>query len=163
VKDQTRAAAAALLPVARKLDRRPALASFLRGEWLGHPLHPVLTDLPIGFWTSAWALDFLPGNRDAARRLIGLGVLSAVPTAMAGAADWSKADRARDATTVAHIAANSTATVLFALSWWQRRRGHHFRGVLTTQLAAGAATVGGYLGGDLVFGTPPPPPAASGE
>lgn len=34
----------------------PASAA-LRGGRLGHPLYPALTDLPIGFWTSAWVLD----------------------------------------------------------------------------------------------------------
>jgi uncharacterized membrane protein len=158
IDDATRAAAATLLPIARRIDQRPGLASFLRGEWIGHPLHPVLTDLPIGFWTSAWVLDFVPGQRDAARKLIGLGVLSAVPTALAGAADWTQADRRRDRLTVLHIAANSTATMLYAFSWWQRRRGRHLRGVATAQIAAAAATVGGYLGGELAFGASPPEP-----
>ena len=145
----------ALLDVARTIDKSPKLASLLRGEWLGHPLHPVLTDLPIGFWTSAWVLDLLPGNRAAARSLIGLGVLSAVPTAMAGAADWVQMDRDKDNIAVPHAISNSTATALYALSWWQRRRGHHWRGVIVAQLAATAATVGGYLGGELAFGGNP--------
>jgi uncharacterized membrane protein len=152
----------ALLGLARKVDASPALASVLRGEWLGHPLHPVLTDLPIGFWTSAWVLDLMPGRRDAARRLIGLGVLSALPTALAGAADWVQMDREKDAVAVPHVIANSTATALYALSWWQRRRGHHWRGVVTAQLAATAATVGGYLGGELVFGSTPSTPDDGG-
>ena len=33
----------------------------LRGSWLGHPLHPLLTDLPIGFWTSGSLLDVVGG------------------------------------------------------------------------------------------------------
>ena len=63
----------------------------LSGTWLGHPLHPMLTDLPIGFWTSAMAVDFLAGQKGhkAADRLVALGVLSALPTAAAGLADWS--------------------------------------------------------------------------
>ena len=32
-------------------------ADLLRGRPLGHALHPALTDLPIGFWTSAAVLD----------------------------------------------------------------------------------------------------------
>ena len=39
----------------------------LSGTWLGHPLHPMLTDLPIGFWTSAWVLDLLGPRRHATR------------------------------------------------------------------------------------------------
>ena len=55
------------------------------------PLHPMLTDLPIGCWTSAFVLDIVGGkkSRPAAQLLVGLGVLSALPTAASGAADWS--------------------------------------------------------------------------
>ena len=35
----------------------------LSGIWLGHALHPLLTDLPIGTWTSAVLLDWLGGGR----------------------------------------------------------------------------------------------------
>src|SRR5690349_9067538 len=51
----------------------------LRGLWLGHPVHPVLVQVPIGAWTSAGVLDLLPGESRAARRLVALGLVSAVP------------------------------------------------------------------------------------
>src|SRR3989442_8734070 len=46
----------------------------LNGGWLGHPLHPVLTDVALGFWTGALVLDVLGGKkgRKAADRLIAL-------------------------------------------------------------------------------------------
>src|SRR5580765_5404021 len=67
------------------------LKDLLSGTWLGHPLHPMLTDLPIGSWTSAFVVDLVGGERGqpAADLLVGLGVLSALPTAAAGLADWS--------------------------------------------------------------------------
>src|SRR5215208_1044560 len=34
----------------------------LSGTWLGHPLHPPLTDLVIGAWTSAALLDLFGGD-----------------------------------------------------------------------------------------------------
>src|SRR5437764_309899 len=63
----------------------------LRGTWLGHPLHPVLTDVPIGFWTAAFVFDIVPfrGSGKAARTMVGLGTLTALPTALSGLADWS--------------------------------------------------------------------------
>src|SRR5688500_3786901 len=63
--------------------------SALSGTWLGHQLHPVLTDLPIGAWVMASALDCLrgPSGAEEARLLVGLGVLAAVPTAVTGASD----------------------------------------------------------------------------
>src|SRR3989442_255596 len=34
-----------------------SLKTFMHGTWLGHPLHPVLTDIPIGAWTIAILFD----------------------------------------------------------------------------------------------------------
>ena len=69
-------------PLAHALVADPARRDILHGTWLGHAVHPVLTDVVIGFWTSANVLDLVGGttSRTAARRLVGLGVLSAVPT-----------------------------------------------------------------------------------
>src|SRR4051794_7185718 len=52
----------------------PALKDFLHGTWLGHPLHPVLVQVPVGAWTSAGVLDLLPPMRPAATLLIGTGM-----------------------------------------------------------------------------------------
>src|SRR5262245_32470025 len=51
---------------------------WLSGDWLGHALHPLLTDVTIGCWTSAFVLDVVGGRaaRRNARMLIGLGLLS---------------------------------------------------------------------------------------
>jgi nitrite reductase/ring-hydroxylating ferredoxin subunit len=125
----------------------------LHGVWLGHPLHPVLTDLPIGFWTSAFVLDLLGGRaaRPAADLLVGAGVAAAVPTAAAGLADWSEMDRPERRTGVVHAASNVTATALYGLSFLARRRGHRARGVLLGIAGATAATAGAFLGGHLSF------------
>jgi nitrite reductase/ring-hydroxylating ferredoxin subunit/uncharacterized membrane protein len=127
----------------------------LHGTSLGHPLHPALTDVAIGCWTSAVALDLLGGEetRKASRTLIGIGVLSAAPTAASGAADWlalGEADRPRRVGAV-HAVANGTATALYAASWLSRRRGHHTRGVALSTAATALASAGGYLGGHLAF------------
>lgn len=128
---------------------------FLQGERLGHPLHPMLTDLPIGFWTSAWVLDLVGGRRSArvATALVGFGVVSAIPTAAAGLADWSEMSRAKQRVGSVHAAANITATALYGLSFAARCRGERYRGVVLGMAGAAAATIGGYLGGHLVFGT----------
>lgn len=120
---------------------------------LGHPLHPVLTDLPIGFWTSAWVLDLIGGDEHApaAELLVGLGLLSTVPTIATGAADWRSLPRRDKTIGLLHAASNVTATALYAASYLARRRGERRRGVHLGHLAASAATLGGYLGGELVF------------
>src|SRR3954452_14982866 len=63
----------------------------LSGTPLGHALHPFLTDLPIGTWTSASLLDVVGGRaaRPASERLIAAGILAAVPTAASGLNDWA--------------------------------------------------------------------------
>lgn len=130
-----------------------AVKDLLSGTWLGHALHPLLTDLPIGFWTSAWVLDLVGGRpmRPAAQRLVGLGVLSAVPTAASGLVDWADTTGRSRRTGVVHAAANSTALLCYALSWRARRRGSHTTGVVLGLMGAAAATVGGALGGHLSF------------
>lgn len=125
----------------------------LSGVWMTHPLHPMLTDLPIGFWTSSFVLDVVGGRRSrpAADRLLGFGILSAVPTAASGLSDWSDTLGEERRIGVVHALANSAALVLYSCSWVARRRGRRGRGVALGFLGATAATAGGYLGGHLVY------------
>ncbi|HKA82609.1 MAG TPA: DUF2231 domain-containing protein [Acidimicrobiales bacterium] len=129
------------------------LKDVLHGVWLGHPLHPVLTDLPIGFWTSAIVLDLVGGRaaRPAADVLVGAGVAAALPTAAAGFADWSELGRPERRAGLVHAAANVTATALYGLSFLARRRGHRASGVTLGLAGATAVTAGAFLGGHLSF------------
>src|SRR5437764_1266929 len=69
---------------------RGPLKDALSGTWLGHPVHPMLTDVVIGSFTSASLLDlFAEGAELASERLIGLGLLAYLPTAAAGVNDWA--------------------------------------------------------------------------
>jgi uncharacterized membrane protein len=125
---------------------------------LGHPLHPALTDLPIGFWTSAWTLDLLPSrNRTAAaaRTLIGLGLLSTGPTVLTGLGDAASMSSVGRRKAALHAALNVGATVAFACSWWLRRDETSARARAVAQLGAVLATAGAALGGHLAF--PPDP------
>src|SRR5438270_13500800 len=80
----------------------------LSGTWLGHPLHPLLTDIPIGSFTSAAALDLIGGTRarPGADALVAVGLLSSLPTAVAGAADWSETYGDDQRVGVVHALAN---------------------------------------------------------
>jgi nitrite reductase/ring-hydroxylating ferredoxin subunit/uncharacterized membrane protein len=133
--------------------RRGPLKDALHGVWLGHPLHPLLTDLPIGFWTSAFVLDLFGGRgaRRSAQHLVGAGVATALPTAAAGLADWTELDPPERRSGAVHAAANLLATALYALSWVARRRGRLVGGLAFAAAGATAATVGGFLGGHLSF------------
>ena len=125
----------------------------LHGVWLGHPLHPALTDLPIGFWTSAFVLDLAGGRRarPAADALVGIGVATALPTAVTGLADWSDMDEPERRSGLVHAAANVVATALYGLSFLARRRGHRTGGVALGLAGATAATAGAFLGGHLAY------------
>ncbi len=125
----------------------------LSGTALGHPLHPPLTDVVIGAWTSAVALDWLGGKRGepAADGLVALGVLSAVPTAAAGLNDWATLDRPTQRLGLVHATTNVVALGLFGTSWLARRAGRRFLGKLLALAGYGAVSVGGFLGGHLSF------------
>ncbi|GIG29691.1 DUF2231 domain-containing protein [Cellulomonas marina] len=127
----------------------------LRGAALGHPLHPVLTDAPVGLWTSSVVLDLVGGEgaQDAADRLLGLGVLAAVPAVITGLADWSAGDTGVRRVGVVHAALNGVALAGFAGAWLLRRRGHRRAGVAASLASFGIAGGGAYLGGHLAYAT----------
>src|SRR3954467_5790911 len=68
-----------------------AVKEAVSGTWLGHALHPLLTDVVIGSFVSATLLDLLGGDDDgrASERLIGVGIAAYGPTALTGANDWA--------------------------------------------------------------------------
>ena len=125
----------------------------LSGTWLGHPLHPLLTDVAIGSWTSAFFLDVFGGEATevAADGLVAAGVVSAVPTALAGLSDWSDLLGAERRVGLIHATTNVLAVTCYGLSWVARRKGDRSRGVALGLLGASIATVGGYLGGHLSY------------
>lgn len=152
--------ASALDTVARPLSKTVAkvveprtVKDLLSGRWLGHPLHPMLTDLPIGAWTSAFVLDLIggKGGRKAADSLVGFGVLTALPTVAAGLSDWSDTMDEERRIGLVHAGGNAVALACYTSSWLLRRKGKRAKGVAMGMLGAGAATVGGYLGGHLSY------------
>lgn len=67
----------------------------LHGTWLGHPLHPAVTDMPVGAWTTALVLDGIDaispqseGFRTAARLSVAAGLAGAIASAATGIVDW---------------------------------------------------------------------------
>ena len=131
----------------------PALRKLLTGAWLGHSLHPAMTDLPIGAWVSATLLDLLgpEGSEEAATRLVGIGILGSLPAALSGLADWRSLSKPTDRRVgVAHAAGNSAALVAYAGSWVARRSGRHRLGVVLGLAGVGLSGSAAYLGGHLV-------------
>lgn len=127
----------------------------LHGVWLGHPLHPVFTDVPIGAWTAALALDCVedhdPGMRRAATFALGVGLLGALGSAITGLTDWSETDGQSRRTGLVHGLLNLTATSLVATAYLQRRSDPHASGRACAWTGYGIAVASAYLGGDLVY------------
>lgn len=136
------------------------LKNLLNGTWLEHPLHPVLTDIPIGAWSVAMALDAATlffGSRDlgkASAIAIGIGTAGAVGSLATGLMEYTDTDQPEDTTALTHGLVNLTATLLFAGSFllrknnnWRTEPSH----VALTALGYAAVTVGGFLGGSLIF------------
>lgn len=122
----------------------------LGGRWLGHAFHPLLTDFPLGAWSSATLLDLLPGDHDAAsRKLIAFGLLTTLPTVASGWSDWLQADRQERRVGVVHALTNGTATAVYAASLLARHAGHRRLGVVLAVTGGVLATCGGFLGGHL--------------
>jgi uncharacterized membrane protein len=137
------------------LERAPEIRNFLRGVWLGHPLHPVLTDVPIGAWTAAMVLDATTrgdeaGYGRAADNTILVGVIGALGAAVTGLTDWSATDGERRRLGLIHGLTNVTATSLFVLALTRRADDRDARRRLAS-VAYAFAMAGAYLGGHLVF------------
>jgi nitrite reductase/ring-hydroxylating ferredoxin subunit/uncharacterized membrane protein len=132
------------------------VADFLHGTWLGHPLHPVLTDIPIGAWTAALALDALDAVSEddfaiGADAAIALGLAGAVGSAVTGLTDWKELDTKPLRIGLLHGMLNLGATILYAASLILRRRGARVAGRNTALAGYAVAATAAYLGGDLVF------------
>jgi nitrite reductase/ring-hydroxylating ferredoxin subunit len=112
-----------------------------------------MTDLPIGFWTSALVLDVAGGERaeGAADLLLGMGNVSAVGAAVSGLADWSDLYAGPQRAGLAHAATNAVSLTLFSLSSAARAAGSRGAGRALALAGGGVAAAGAYLGGHLVY------------
>src|SRR4051795_10923230 len=125
------------------------LRDLLHGTWLGHPLHPVLVQVPVGSWLSAGLLDAVPSLRPAATVLIGTGVAAAMPASLAGAADWSEQAVGVRRLGAVHAVANTVALSCYVGSLVARGRGRGTLGRMLSYtglgIAAGSAAIGGHM------------------
>jgi nitrite reductase/ring-hydroxylating ferredoxin subunit len=135
----------------RSALRSQSVRDALHGVWLGHPLHPMLTDVPIGSWTAAAVLDATPGGSGAATVMIAFGCAGYVPALVTGWTDWSDLNEQHQRVGLVHAAAGAVAFSCYAASLAARVRGSRVRGKAWAY--AGLAMVGaaGYLGGHLAY------------
>jgi len=148
---------AALVPFRERHQDNLALELLHGGRWAGHPLHPALSDLPIGLWTGVTVLDITdrspapPDGLDAAGVLSAAGILAACATALTGLGDWTVSSEQDRRVGLFHGLLNTVALGLQGASLGTRMTGHR-----STARALGAASLtvtaaAGYLGGHLVF------------
>jgi len=127
------------------------LRDLLHGTWLGHPLHPVLVQMPVGAFVCAAVLDLMPGRRRSATSLVALGVATAGPAAVAGWTDWSEMTKDRRRVGLVHAASNLVAVGLYAGSLAARLRGRGSRGRALGFAGLSVAGLGAFLGGHLAY------------
>jgi nitrite reductase/ring-hydroxylating ferredoxin subunit/uncharacterized membrane protein len=133
----------------RPVFQATAVKNALSGVWLRHRLHPMLTDIAIGALAGASVLDFLaPRNQKAARRLLGLGIMAALPTAAAGLNDWVDVYEDGRRIGLVHATGNTAALLCY---WYSFRRHHRGKGRLWGLMGLGTLAVSGYLGGHLSY------------
>jgi nitrite reductase/ring-hydroxylating ferredoxin subunit/uncharacterized membrane protein len=118
---------------------------------IGHPVHPLAVQVPLGSWISAAVLDVLPGSERAATVLIGVGTVSAVPSAVAGFMDWSQLHSQQQRVGLVHATANVTAVGFYAASLVARATGRQGAGKVLGFLGLGIVSFGGFLGGHLSY------------
>lgn len=131
--------------------------NFLYGTWLGHPLHPLITDVPLGAWTAATVFDvyeLATGDEGLSRGAdvaVGIGLIGAAGAAITGMNDWHHTDAKPRRVGALHAAINIAATACYLGSWWQRRHGCRRNGLTTGFIGYALSMTGAYLGGHLVF------------
>ncbi len=140
----------AMEPARRAVQSVPsAVKDLLHGTWLGHPVHPVLVQVPVGSWVSAGILDAFPAMRPAATVLIGTGVAASLPAAASGAADWSEQGIGVRRLGAVHAVANTLALGLYVGSLTARAKGRGTLGLVLAYaglgVAGGSAAIGGHM------------------
>lgn len=134
------------------------IKNFLHGTWLGHPLHPMITDVPIGAWTASAVLDGLEllGEKkyaNGADAAIGIGLLGAFGSMVTGITDWSGTTKKKQKIGLMHGILNMGATALYATSYALRKhKKDRGTAIVLSMLGYSLVGVSAYLGGHLVYG-----------
>jgi uncharacterized membrane protein len=135
-----------------------AVVTTLRGnDWFGHPLHPIAVTVPIGAWVTTAFFDLRslsggrPGDEHAADTALRLGVLTAVPAAVTGWAQFLDTSGGARRQTLIHAALNGAGVALNIWSLAVRASGHRRAGHWLSGAALTVVGASGYLGGDLAY------------
>jgi len=132
--------------------KMPWVRDLLVGRWLGHPLHALLTDVPIGVLFLSLVFD-VAGMPEAATWAQVLGILAMGGAALAGFADYADTDgKARERATL-HSTLMVIALVVYAFSAVLRLTAGpaSATAIILSFVAFGILAVGAYVGGDVVY------------
>ena len=131
--------------------------NFLHGTWLGHPLHVVLTDVPIGAWSVTLVCDLLDGISSgkefasAADASLSIGLVGAAAAAATGFTDWQDVDPPARRVGLIHGLLNLGGTSLMLASLIMRKKKLRSWGHGLAALGYTTAMAAAYLGGKLVY------------
>jgi nitrite reductase/ring-hydroxylating ferredoxin subunit len=138
----------------------PPIADLLHGKWLGHSVHAVLTDLPLGALSITVLFDLL-NMRAAADISMVIGVLGMVAAALAGLADYSDSDDDALTAGTVHGTLMVVSLVFYLVSLWLRlanaaptpldNEPDRTAAIATQLIAYGIMLAGAYVGGELVY------------
>jgi uncharacterized membrane protein len=147
-----------VLSTSRRSPRH--LKSFLNGTWLGHPLHPLITDIPITTWVLTavfdiiWLISRANWSAYGAFVTVIVGLLAAVAAAVTGLADWSDTYGAERRVGLNHAIFNTVALLFYLVSFVLRLLagpGDSLVAVILGLVGLVSVSYAGYLGGDMVF------------
>src|SRR6266480_5595149 len=133
------------------------MKDMLNGTWLGHSLHPVLTDVPLGAWSGTMLLDLVwfsnedEGIARGSDLSLLLGLLGATGAAVTGVTDWSDLDGTDRRVGLLHGLLNGSIAILNLASLVLRLRGKRHAGVALSTTGYVTSLFSAYLGGELVF------------
>jgi nitrite reductase/ring-hydroxylating ferredoxin subunit/uncharacterized membrane protein len=133
------------------------LKNFLNGTWLGHPLHPMLTDVPIGAWTTTVVLDSVAALTDnesletAADITLATGLAAAAGAAVTGLTDWSDTYAMERKLGLLHGLTMIASFVTYSAALVARLSGSRSSGVALANTGYALAAIGAYFGGDEVY------------
>ena len=141
------------------VDRGGArLRNVVDGVWFGSPLHPALTDVPVGSWTAAItfdALDIATGSRslrNAADASLALGVAGGFAAATLGLSDWRYLSGGSRRMGTAHALLNAVGLALNTTSLVLRATGRRRAGQVAFLSGYSLVGMGAHLGGELSYG-----------
>jgi nitrite reductase/ring-hydroxylating ferredoxin subunit/uncharacterized membrane protein len=135
------------------------LKNLSHGVWFGHPIHPAVTDIPVGAWLGTLILDIVwlatnrsSGTATASTILLIVGLVGAVLSVLTGTIDWNDTYGKERRVGIAHGIVNTIATLVYVVALVLRLTNHHFSGFIVSTVGLVILLLGAYLGGEMVFG-----------